>query len=149
MGTCSVTCQAYGNPHSVSDKYKRDENISPSKSNVNNNNKPSPCVKHVSTIGLEEYHEPISYTPFKVQQPQPPSLPDCDNVNRLISPIIMMKPIRRQHTVTSIQYERAMLASEQREFERDKQVHKIHETFKDEYRNSVVRTSRSESKKNV
>ena len=128
MGTCSVACQAHGNPHPVSDKYKQDENLRPFKSNVNNATKQSPYV----TIGLEEYHEPI---------------PDCDNVNRSISPISMMKPIRRRNMVTSIQDDRAMLASERREFERDKHVHKIHETFKEAYRNSVVRPSRTEGKK--
>ena len=140
MGTCSVTCQAHGNHHPVSDKYKQDENLRPFKSNVNNDTKSSPYV----TTGLEEYHEPVSYTPFKAR---PPSLPDCDNVNRSISPLSMMKTIRRRNTVTSIQDERVMLASERREFERDKQVHKIQETFKDAYRNSVVRTSRDEIKK--
>ena len=139
MGTCSVTCQANGNYHPVSDKHKQDENLRPFKSNVNNATKPSPYV-----TGLEEYHEPISYTQFKAR---PPPLPDCGNVNRSISPISMIKPIRRRNTVTSIQDEREMLASERREFERDKQVHKIQETFKDAYRNSVVRTSRTERKK--
>jgi hypothetical protein len=143
MGTCSVTCQANRNHHPVSDKHKQDENLRHFKSNVNNVTKPS------YVTGLEEYHDPISYTPSKARPPpQPPPLPDCGNANRSISPISMIKPIRRRNTVTSIQDEREMLASERREFERDKQVHKIQETFKDAYRNSVVRTSRTERKKN-
>lgn len=142
MGTCSVTCQAKRNHHPVSDKHKQDENLRPFKSNVNNTTKPS------YVTGLEEYNEPISYIPFKARPPPPPPLPDCGNVNRSISPISMIKPIRRRNTVTSIQDGGGVLASERREFERDKQVHKIQETFKDAYRNSVVGTSRSEMKKN-
>jgi hypothetical protein len=97
MGTCSVTCQAKRNHHPVSDKHKQDENLRPFKSNVNNTTKPS------YVTGLEEYNEPISYIPFKARPPPPPPLPDCGNVNRSISPISMIKPIRRRNTVTSIQ----------------------------------------------
>lgn len=138
MGTCSVTCQAHGNPPHVSDKYKPNENLRPDDSNVNNNHtRPSPYVKHFSTIWLEEYHEPISYA-------HPPPLPDLAGS---LSPISMIKPIRRRDTVTLIRAEREKLANERREFERSKQVHDIQETFKEAYRNSFTRPRTEGAKK--
>lgn len=66
---------------------------------------------------------------------------DYSNVNRSLEPLSIMKPIRRRDILTSIQYERALLLSERKEFERDK---KIQEIFRDGYGNSMILPLRKE-----
>ena len=131
MGTCSVTCQVHGNSQ-ISDKYKINKNIpitlDPVKSGANNDydTRQSPYFL---------YAKPTTSTS---------TLPGCTNIaNTSSSPTGILKPIKRQETVPLIRNKRNLQRDLERDLERKKKVHEIQETFKDAYRNSIVRPSRA------